>query len=99
MKPMIEPIGWLITLKFVATDACWREDECVRAPLLFLYNVLLNSEYKFLWVARWCVREVPRDRFNGAFDRNSRVASSRLVFFSDALNLSLGTSRTPSLAP
>ena len=31
---------------------------------------------------------------NGAFDRNSRVASSRLVLFSDALNLSLGTSRT-----
>ena len=31
---MIEPIGWLRTLQFVATDACVREDECVRAPLL-----------------------------------------------------------------
>ena len=31
---MIEPIGWLRTLQFVATDACEREDECVRAPLL-----------------------------------------------------------------
>ena len=29
-----------------------------------------------------------------AFDRNSLVASYRLVFFSDALHLSLGTSRT-----
>ena len=66
---MIEPIGWLRTLQFVATDACVREDECVRAPLLFLYNVLLNSEYKFLWVARWCVREVPRDRFNASKKR------------------------------
>ena len=28
----------------------------MRAPLLFLYNVLLNSEYKFLWAARWCMR-------------------------------------------
>ena len=65
---MIEPIGWLRTLQFVATDACVREDECVRAPLLFLYNVL-NSEYKFLWVARWCVREVPRDRFNASKKR------------------------------
>ena len=34
MKPMIELIGWLRTLQFVATDACVREDECVRAPLL-----------------------------------------------------------------
>ena len=34
VKPMIEPIGWLRTLQFVATDACVREDECVRAPLL-----------------------------------------------------------------
>ena len=34
VKPMIEPIGWLRTLQFVATDACEREDECVRAPLL-----------------------------------------------------------------
>ena len=50
VKPMIEPIGWLRTLQFVATDACVREDECVRAPLLFLYNVL-NSEYKCMWVA------------------------------------------------
>ena len=50
MKPMIEPIGWLRTLQFVATNACVREDECVRAPLLFLYNVL-NSEYKCMWVA------------------------------------------------
>ena len=47
---MIEPIGWLRTLQFVATDACEREDECVRAPLLFLYNVL-NTEYKCMWVA------------------------------------------------
>ena len=47
------------------------EDECVRAPLLFLYNVLLNSEYKFLWVARWCVREVPRDRFNASKKKTS----------------------------
>ena len=31
---MIEPIRWLRTLQFVATDACVREDECVRAPLL-----------------------------------------------------------------
>ena len=31
---MIEPIGWLRTLQFVATDACVRQDECVRAPLL-----------------------------------------------------------------
>ena len=50
VKPMIEPIGWLRTLQFVATDACVREDECVRAPLLILYNVL-NSEYKCMWVA------------------------------------------------
>ena len=34
MKPTIDPIGWLRTLQFVATDACVREDECVRAPLL-----------------------------------------------------------------
>ena len=34
MKPMIEPIGWLRTLQLVATDACVREDECMRAPLL-----------------------------------------------------------------
>ena len=47
---MIEPIRWLTTLKFVAIDACVREDECVRAPLLFLYNVL-KSEYKYMWVA------------------------------------------------
>ena len=33
---MIEPIGWLRTLQFVATDACVREDECVRAPLLIV---------------------------------------------------------------
>ena len=33
---MIEPIGWLRTLQFVAIDACVREDECVRAPLLFV---------------------------------------------------------------
>ena len=45
------------------------EDECVHAPLLFLYNILLNSEYKFLWVARWCVREVPRDRSNASEKR------------------------------
>ena len=50
MKPMIEPIGWLRTLQFVAIDVCVREDECVCAPLLFLYNVL-NSEYKCMWVA------------------------------------------------
>ena len=31
---MIEPIGWLRTLQFIATDVCVREDECVRAPLL-----------------------------------------------------------------
>ena len=31
---MIEPIGWLRILQFVATDACVREDECVCAPLL-----------------------------------------------------------------
>ena len=35
-KPMIEPIGWLTTLQFVATDACVREDKCVGAPLLFM---------------------------------------------------------------
>ena len=34
VKPMIEPIGWLRTLQFVATYVCVREDECVRAPLL-----------------------------------------------------------------
>ena len=43
----------------------------MRAPLLFLYNVLLNLEYKFLWVARWCVREVPRDRLNASEKRTS----------------------------
>ena len=47
---MIEPIRWLRTLQFVATDACVREDECVRAPLLFVYNIL-KSEYKCMWVA------------------------------------------------
>ena len=47
---MIEPIGWLRTLQFVAIDAYVREDECVRAPILFLYNVL-NSEYKCMGVA------------------------------------------------
>ena len=47
---MIEPIGWLRTLQFVATYACVREDECVSAPLLIVYNVL-NSEYKCMWVA------------------------------------------------
>ena len=31
---MIDPIGWLRTLQFVATDACESEDECMRAPLL-----------------------------------------------------------------
>ena len=31
---MIETIGWLRTLQFIATHACVREDECVRAPLL-----------------------------------------------------------------
>ena len=50
VKPMIEPIRWLRTLQFVATNVCEREDECVRAPLLFLYNIL-NSEYKCMWVA------------------------------------------------
>ena len=101
---MIEPIGWLRTLQFVATDACvtprcrgrrssssfsrkkqtrvW-EDECVRAPLLFLYNVLLNSEYKFLWVAWWCVREVPRDRFNASEKKTSLELDTRL-FLSNA---------------
>ena len=101
---MIEPIGWLRTLQFVATDACvtprcrgrgssssfsrekqthvW-EDECVRAPLLFLYNVLLNSEYKFLWVARWCVREVPRDRFN-ASEKNTSLELATRLFLSNA---------------
>ena len=34
MKPMIEPIGWLRTLQFIAIDACVREDECMRAPLV-----------------------------------------------------------------
>ena len=34
VKPMIEPIGWLRTPQFVAIDACVREDECMRAPLL-----------------------------------------------------------------
>ena len=34
VNPMVEPIGWLRTLQFVATDACVREDQCVRAPLL-----------------------------------------------------------------
>ena len=59
------------------------EDECVRAPLLFLYNVLLNSEYKFLWVARWCVREVPRDRFNASEKKTSLELATRL-FLSNA---------------
>ena len=62
---MIEPVGWLRTLQFVATDACVREDEYMRAHLLFLYNIL-NSEYMFLWVAQWCMQEVPRDRFNAS---------------------------------
>ena len=34
VKPMIEQIGWLRTIQFVAIDACVREDECVRGPLL-----------------------------------------------------------------
>ena len=59
------------------------EDECVRAPLLFLYNILLNSEYKFLWVARWCVREVPRDRFNASEKKTSLELATRL-FLSNA---------------
>ena len=40
MKPMIEPIGWLRTLQFVATYVCVREHECVCVPLLFMYNIL-----------------------------------------------------------
>ena len=82
VKPMIGPIRWLRTLQFIATDACVREDECVRAPLLFMYNVL-NSEYKFLWVARWCVREVPRDRFNASEKKTSLELTTRL-FLSNA---------------
>ena len=50
----------------------------MRAPLLFLYNVLLNSEYKFLWVAGWCVREVPRDRFNASEKKTSLELATRL---------------------
>ena len=57
------------------------EDECVRAPLLFLYNILLNSEYTFLWVARWCVREVPRDRFNASEKRTSLELATRFINF------------------
>ena len=34
VKPKIEPIRRLRILQFVAIDACVREDECVRAPLL-----------------------------------------------------------------
>ena len=55
----------------------------MRAPLLFLYNVLLNSEYKFLWVEGWCVREVPRDRFNASEKRTSLELATRL-FLSNA---------------
>ena len=102
---MIEPIGWLIKLQFVATDACVtprcrgqgssssfsrknrrmceRMSACVRAPLLFLYNILLNSEYKFLWVARWCVREVPRDRFN-ASEKKTSLELATWLFLSNA---------------
>ena len=47
MKPMIEPIGWLRTLQFVARYACVREDECVRAPLhrvqLYVGGIELRS--------------------------------------------------------
>ena len=39
----------VIILLFEKTYACVREDECVRAPLLFLYSIL-NSEYKCMWV-------------------------------------------------
>ena len=55
----------------------------MRAPLLFMYNILLNSEYKFLWVARWCVREVPRDRFNASEKKTSLELATRL-FLSNA---------------
>ena len=44
----------VIILLFEKKQSRVSEDECVRAPLLFLYNVLLNSEYKFLWVACAC---------------------------------------------
>ena len=39
---------------------------------------VLNSEYKFLWVARWCVREVPRDRFNASEKKTSLELATRL---------------------
>ena len=55
----------------------------MHAPLLFLYNLLLNSEYKFLWVARWCLREVPRDRFNASEKKTSLELATRL-FLSNA---------------
>ena len=43
VKPMIEPIGWLRTLQFVATDVCVRERTSA--------CVYLFSEYKCIWVA------------------------------------------------
>ena len=36
--------------RFLATDACVREDECMHAPLLSVYDVL-NLEYKCMCVA------------------------------------------------
>ena len=38
----------VIILLFEKKQTRVGEDECVCAPLLFLYNELLNSEYKFL---------------------------------------------------
>ena len=108
---MIEPIGWLRTLQFVATDACVtprcrgrgssssfsrknrrvceRTSACVHL-FFFLYNVL-NSEYKFLWVARWCVREVPRDRFNASEKRTSLELGMRVF-----INFELASCHIPN---
>ena len=92
----------------------------MRAPLLFLYNILphlsskwikryvsqtkirldtshfihfydkyfrtegvLNSKYKFLWVVRWCVGEVPRDRFN-ASEKKTSLELATWLFLSNA---------------
>ena len=74
--------GVIIVLFEKKQTRVW-EDECVRAPLLFLYNVLLNLEYKFLLVARWCVQEVPRDRFNASEKKASLELVTRL-FLSNA---------------
>ena len=63
----------------------------MRAPLLFLYNILLNSEYKFLWVARWCVQEVPGDRFNASEKRTSLELATRVF-----INFELASRHIPN---